>query len=221
MIVEDEHPLSQSIVEFLGAGYTCQQAYTYEGALQKIGAYGYDCVILDIMLPGGSGLQLLQHLKGTQRKEAVIIISARNAIEDRVTGLMTGADDYLVKPFHLSELSARIAAVVRRKTPTGQPVIILGDIHINTEGREVKVNENIIPLTIKEYQLLLYFAANKNRLLTKNNITEHLWGENMDFAGREDFTATHITNLRNKIIAAGGKDCIGPVYGVGFKMQVE
>lgn len=221
MIVEDEQPLSQSIAEYLGPGYICQQVYTYADALDKIKAYDYDCIILDIMLPGGSGLQLLKYLKEMQKTDAVIIISAKNAIEDRVSGLMNGADDYLVKPFHLSELSARVSAIMRRKSFNGQPVIMVGDIWIDTEAQDVKVNNKPILLTIKEYQLLLYFVANRNRVLSKNNIAEHLWGDEMNFADNHDFIYTHIKNLRKKMMAAGGEDYIRSIYGVGYKMQVK
>jgi DNA-binding response OmpR family regulator len=210
------------MVEYLGAAdYICEPVYTYKEALEKIEGYDYDCIILDIMLPGGSGLQLLQYLKKIRKSEAVIIISAKNALEDRIQGLLTGADDYLVKPFHLSELSVRIAAILRRKNFNGQPVIIAGDIQIDTAGKEVTVNNNIISLTLKEYQLLLFFVVNRNRVLSKNSIVEHLWGDDMDFVANHDFIYTHIKNLRKKIVGAGGEDCIKSVYGVGYKMQVK
>lgn len=221
MIIEDEYPLSQSIAEYLGSGYICQQVYTYNDALERIKAYDYDCIILDIMLPGGSGLQLLKYLKEMQKTDGIIIISAKNSIEDRVSGLMTGADDYLVKPFHLSELSARLSAIMRRKSFNGQSAITVGDIWIDTEAQDVKVNGKSLLLTIKEYQLLLYFVVNRNRVLSKNNIAEHLWGDEMDFADNHDFIYTHIKNLRKKMMAVGGEDCIRSIYGVGYKMQVK
>jgi len=221
LIIEDEYPLSQSIAEYLGSGYICQQVYTYNDALERIKAYDYDCIILDIMLPGGSGLQLLKYLKEMQKTDGIIIISAKNSIEDRVSGLMTGADDYLVKPFHLSELSARLSAIMRRKSFNGQSAITVGDIWIDTEAQDVKVNGKSLLLTIKEYQLLLYFVVNRNRVLSKNNIAEHLWGDEMDFADNHDFIYTHIKNLRKKMMAVGGEDCIRSIYGVGYKMQVK
>lgn len=222
LIIEDERELSRSMVDYLGAeDYLCEAVYTYRDALEKVEGYDYDCIILDIMLPGGNGLDLLKYLKKIKKTDGVIIISAKNALEDRITGLETGADDYLVKPFHLSELSVRIAALLRRKNFGGQPVITVGDIQIDTAGKEVTVNNNIITLTVKEYQLLMFFVVNRNRVLSKNSIVEHLWGDDMDFVANHDFIYTHIKNLRKKIIAAGGDDCIKSVYGVGYKMQVR
>jgi DNA-binding response OmpR family regulator len=210
------------MAEYLSAAdYICEPVYTYLDALEKIEGYDYDCIILDIMLPGGSGLQLLKYLKKIRKTEAVIIISAKNALEDRIEGLQTGADDYLVKPFHLSELAVRIAAILRRKNFDGQPVIAVGDIVIDTAGKEVTVNNNVITLTVKEYQLLLFFVVNRNKVLSKNSIVEHLWGDDMDFVANHDFIYTHIKNLRKKITAAGGDDSIRSVYGVGYKMQVK
>ncbi|HWB26355.1 MAG TPA: response regulator transcription factor [Chitinophagaceae bacterium] len=221
LIIEDERPLNQSMVEYLtAANYICEAVYTYKEALEKIEGYDYDCVILDIMLPGGSGMQLLQYLKKNRKSEAVIIISAKGALEDKIEGLQTGADDYLVKPFHLSELSVRVAAILRRKNYSGQPVIMAGDIEVDTNGKEVLVNSKPVALTLKEYQLLLFFIVNRNKVLSKNSIVEHLWGDDMDFVANHDFIYTHIKNLRKKIVAAGGNDCIRSVYGVGYKMQV-
>ncbi len=221
LIIEDERALNQSIVEYLAAAdYICEPVYTYKDALEKIEGHDYDCIILDIMLPGGSGMQLLQYLKKNRKSEAVIIISAKDALEDRIQGLQTGADDYLVKPFHLSELSVRIAAILRRKNFNGQPIIIAGDIQVDTIGKEVLVNSQPIALTLKEYQLLVFFMVNRNKVLSKNSIVEHLWGDDMDFVANHDFIYTHIKNLRKKVVAAGGEDCIRSVYGVGYKMQV-
>jgi len=209
------------MAEYLSPAYVCEQAFTYADALARIKEFDYDCIILDIMLPGGSGMQLLQYLKAMRKNEAVIIISAKNAIEDRVTGLQSGADDYLVKPFHLSELNARVVALLRRRSFEGQSVIIIGDIKVDLTGNEVTVNGQAIALTVKEYQLLLYFIANRNKVLSKNNLAGHLWGDSMDFSDNHDFIYTHIKNLRKKIVAAGGDDCIKSIYGVGYKMQVK
>jgi DNA-binding response OmpR family regulator len=221
LIIEDERALNQSIVAYLtAADYICEPVYTYKDAMEKIEGYDYDCIILDIMLPGGNGMQLLQYLKKNRKSDAVIIISAKDALEDRIEGLQTGADDYLVKPFHLSELSVRIAAILRRKNFSGQPVIIAGDIQIDTNGKEVLISNRAIALTLKEYQLLLFFVVNRNKVLSKNSIVEHLWGDDMDFVANHDFIYTHIKNLRKKIIAAGGNDSIRSVYGVGYKMQL-
>ena len=222
LIIEDERPLNQSMVEYLtAADYICEPVYTYNEAIEKIEGYDYDCIILDIMLPGGNGLQLLEYLKKNRKTEAVIIISAKDALEDKIKGLQTGADDYLVKPFHLSELSVRIAAILRRKNFSGQPVIIAGDIQVDTIAKEVLVVGKPIALTLKEYQLLIFFMVNRNKVLSKNSIVEHLWGDDMDFVANHDFIYTHIKNLRKKIVAAGGDDCIRSIYAVGYKMQVQ
>jgi DNA-binding response OmpR family regulator len=191
LIVEDEISLKQSIVDFLSAsGYLCESASTYQEAVQKIDYHEYDCIILDIMLPGGSGLKLLR------------------------------ADDYLTKPFHLSELSVRISAIIRRKNFNGQSVLTVGDFQVDTIGKTVKLNQKEIDLTQKEFQLFLFLLINKNRILSKNAIAEHLWGDDMDFPANYDFIYSHIKNLRKKIMAAGSEDCIKSMYGEGYKMQI-
>lgn len=221
LIIEDEVPLCQSMAEYLGGSYICQQAFNYNDALDKLKEYDYDCIILDIMLPGGSGMQLLKYLKQMRKEEAVIIISAKNSLEDRVAGLEEGADDYLVKPFHLSELNARINALLRRKSFDGHATALVGDIQVDFAAKEVIINNQSLALTAKEYQLLLYFIANKNRVLSKSNLVSHLWGDEIDAWDSPDFIYTHIKNLRKKIMAAGGEDCIKSIYGVGYKMQVK
>ncbi len=221
LIVEDEVSLNHSIVDFLSAtGYLCEAVFNYADAVEKIDYHDYDCIILDIMLPGGSGLELLRYLKQDGKTDGVIIISAKGALEDKIEGLQLGADDYLTKPFHLSELSVRVAAILRRKNFNGQSVINVGNIQIDTIGKTVSVNKNPVELTQKEYQLLLFLTINKNRVLTKNAIAQHLWGDDMDFPANYDFIYSHIKNLRKKMMAAGSEDCIRSIYGAGYKMQV-
>ncbi len=221
LVIEDEASLNQSIVDFLSAaGYLCESAFNYSQAIDKIDHYDYDCIVLDIMLPGGSGLEVLKYLKQDKKTDGVIIISAKGALEDKITGLQIGADDYLTKPFHLSELSVRIAAIIRRKEFNGQSVISLGNINIDTIGKTVFINEQEIDLTQKEFQLLLFLVINKNRILSKNAIAQHLWGDDMDFPANYDFLYSHIKNLRKKIVAAGSEDCIRSIYGEGYKMQL-
>ncbi len=202
------------------AGYLCESAFSYSQAINKLDHYDYDCIVLDIMLPGGSGLEVLKYLKQDKKTEGVIIISAKGALEDKITGLQIGADDYLTKPFHLSELSVRIAAIIRRKEFNGQSVISLGNINIDTIGKTVSINNQEIDLTQKEFQLLLFLVINKNRILSKNAIAQHLWGDDMDFPVNYDFLYSHIKNLRKKIVAAGSEDCIRSIYGEGYKMQL-
>lgn len=203
------------------AGYLCESVLTYRDALEKIDYHSYDCIVLDIMLPGGSGLALLRYLKQDRKTDGVIIISAKGALEDRIEGIELGADDYLTKPFHLSELSVRIAAIIRRKNFNGQSILTAGDIKVDTIGKMVTVNDQKVDLTQKEFQLLLFLVINRNRILSKNAIAQHLWGDDMDFPANYDFIYSHIKNLRKKIIAAGSGDCIKSMYGEGYKMQVN
>jgi len=220
LIVEDEKVLNESMVTYLsGSGYTCESVSTYQDALEKIDHHTYDCIVLDIMLPGGSGLQLLKYLKEDRKDEGVIIISAKGALDDKMAGFELGADDYLTKPFHLSELSMRIAAIIRRKNFQGQSLINAGDISIDVTAKTVRVNDKELDLTQKEYQLLLYLVTNKNKILSKNAIAEHLWGDDQDFAENYDFIYTHIKNIRKKIVAAGGIDSLRSVYGMGYKLS--
>ncbi len=221
LIIEDEVSLNQSMVDFLtAAGYLCESVTTYREALEKIAYYTYDCIILDIMLPGGSGLDIMQDLKQDKRTDGVIIVSAKGALEDKIEGLQLGADDYLIKPFHLSELSVRVAAIIRRKNFNGQSVINAGHIQIDTIGKAVHINKQSIDLTQKEFQLLLFLVVNRNRILSKNAIAQHLWGDDMDFPANYDFIYAHIKNLRKKIVAAGGEDNLKSIYGEGYKMQL-
>lgn len=221
LIIEDEASLNQSMVEFLSAsGYICESVSNFRDAVEKIEVYDYDCIVLDIMLPGGSGLQILQYLKDNNKTDGVIIISAKDSLEDKINGLQLGADDYLTKPFHLSELSVRISAIIRRKKFQGVSILSVADIEIDTAGQSVKINRQLIELTQKEFQLLLFFIINKNKVVSKNAIAEHLWGDDMDLADNFDFIYAHIKNLRKKIVAAGGEDHIRSIYGAGYKMQL-
>ena len=222
MIVEDEPALNKSMVDYLSSQqYLCESVSNYKDALEKIELYQYDCIVLDIMLPGGTGLQLLQALKKTGKTDGVIIISARNELNDKITGIQLGADDYLTKPFHLSELSVRIAAIIRRKNMQGSNLLRFEDIQIDIQAKTVQVNEAGVILTKKEYELLVYFIINKNRVLSKNAIAEHLWGDNMDMADNYDFIYAHIKNLRKKLLQAGAGDYIQSVYGMGYKFSLR
>ncbi len=218
LIIEDEPGLLETIREYLAKeGYVCEVASTFLQAEDKVSAYEYDMVILDITLPGGSGLSILQLLKNLSPGTAIIIVSARNALDDKLTGLDLGADDYLTKPFHLSELNARIKAVWRRKKYKGFDELIFNEITLIPGQREVRVHRASLSLTPKEYELLLYFISNRERVLSKESIAEHLWGDDIDLSWNFDFIYTHINNLRKKILAAGGQDYIKTVYGTGYK----
>ncbi len=218
LIVEDEKLLSESIITCLRQeGFVCEAADHYKLAIQKIESFDYDCILLDINLPGGSGLDILNQLKKNKKLDGVLIISARNSLEDKITGLQLGADDYLPKPFHLSELVARITAIIRRRNSGGNNMLQFNELLIDTLAKTVSVNNKLVELTRKEYQLLLYFAYNKNRVISKNAIAEHLWGDETESAGNFDFIYTHVKNLRKKLIIAGCGDYIQSVYGMGYK----
>lgn len=222
LIVEDEKDLSQSICEYLsGEQFSCEQAMNYSTAMEKIALYEYACIILDITLPGGSGIDILKELKKEKKLDGVLIISAKNSIDDKVYGLKAGADDYLTKPFHLSELAARVTAIIRRKSFEGKNLLQFDNLEIDLNKKEVKVEETQVDLTRKEYELLLYFISNKNRVISKNAIAIHLWGDDMDIAGNYDFIYTHIKNLRKKLVQAGAKEYIKSVYGMGYKFSLS
>lgn len=218
LIIEDERELSQSICEYLsGEQFTCEQAFDYRTAIEKIALYDYACVVLDIMLPGGSGMDILKQLKKENKLDGVLIVSAKNSTDDKVYGLKAGADDYLTKPFHLPELSARVAAIIRRKIFEGKPVVRFGSLEVHLDNKDVLVNGSKVELTKKEYELLLYFIANKGKVINKNAIAIHLWGDDMDVSGNYDFIYTHIKNLRKKLLQAGAEDYIRSIYGTGYK----
>jgi len=218
LIVEDEPELLESMTSYLSLeDYTCESAVTYREALAKIEVYEYDCILLDIMLPGGDGLSLLRELKFNRKTDGVLIISAKNLLEDKITGLQMGADDYLSKPFHLPELSARVAAIIRRKQFAGNNLLAYHEIHVDTQGRNVKVNGQPLVLTKKEYALLLYLISNRNKVIPKSALAEHLWGDDMDLADNYAFIYTHVKNLRKKLLDAGSGDYLHSVYGVGYK----
>lgn len=218
LVVEDEPGLRESIREYFSeGGNICEAVGDYVSAMQKIGVYRYDCILLDITLPNGSGLDILENLKANHYPDGVLIISAKNSLDDRLQGLDLGADDYLTKPFHLSELKARVMAIVRRKAFNGNREIVFREITIDLLAKQVHVNGNAIKLTKKEYALMLYFTANKGKVISKNAIAEHLWGDDIDISDNFDFIYSHIKNLRKKLIDAGSGDYIQSAYGMGYK----
>jgi DNA-binding response OmpR family regulator len=222
LIIEDEEGLRESIEEyFTEAGNICETANTYQNALTKVNLYRYDCILLDITLPGGNGLAILKSLKENNHPDGVLIISAKNSLDDRLEGLNIGADDYLVKPFHLSELKARVSAIIRRKAYNGNNLLIFNEITIDLLAKEVKIGKVPIKVTRKEYALLLYFIANKGKVVSKNAIAEHLWGDGIDMANNFDFIYSHIKNIRKKLIEAGCNDYIQAAYGMGYKFSEQ
>lgn len=221
LIVEDNPDLANNMSTYLSnEGYICSLAYDYRNAVDKIISFQYDLVVIDIMLPDGSGLDLLRELKHQQSPSGVIIVSARGALNDRLNGLDLGADDYLIKPFHLSELNSRLKAIYRRRKQDGNTLLTFDMIELNTETFEAMVNNTLLDLTRKEYELLLYFVVNANRLLTKQSIAEHLWGDHAEHLDNFDFVYQHIKNIRKKILNAGGKDYLKTIYGLGYKFII-
>jgi DNA-binding response OmpR family regulator len=221
LIIEDERELSDSISKYLTTEqFTCEAAYEYDTALAKIHMNEYSCIILDITLPNGNGLDLLRELKTLDKAEGVLIVSARNSLDDKINGLNSGADDYLAKPFHLPELGARVSAIIRRKSFGGNNLVKAGELVLDIQDKSIKYKDIPIVLTRKEYELLLYLLSNKNRVVTKEAIVEHLWGDDIDMADSYDFIYSHIKNLRKKMIAAGCPDYIKAIYGMGYKFVI-
>jgi len=220
LIIEDEHDMAKSLVQYLRQeSYVCEVAYTVALAEEKIMLHDYDCILLDITLPDGNGLAILEKLKKEGKAEGVVIISAKNSIDDRIKGLNLGADDYLTKPFHLAELGARVSAVIRRKRFDGNNNISVHDITIDLLGKTVSVNGKLIELTRKEYDLLLFLISNKNRVVTKNAIAEHLSGDDAEVFDNFDFIYAHMKNLKKKLSEVSGEDYIKTVYGLGYKFE--
>ena len=218
LIIEDEIPLRDSMKQYLQAqGYLCETAADFKEALDKIDFYEYDCILVDIGLPYGNGLDIIKELKTIKSKAGIIIISARDSIHEKITGLQLGSDDYLTKPFHLSELNARIASIIRRRKFDGEEKVFFNEIEIDISAKAISVNKKNIELTQKEFELLIYFISNKGRVITKPALAQHIWGDHYDQASSYDFIYTHIKNLRKKLIEAGGGDYIKTMYGSGYK----
>ncbi|MGJ1422052.1 response regulator transcription factor [Sphingobacterium spiritivorum] len=220
LIVEDELELQRSVQEFLEAEqYVVEVASDYSSASSKINLYTYDCILLDINLPGGNGLTLLDELRGKEQQHT-IIISARDSIDDKIRGLDLGADDYLTKPFHLSELNARIKAVLRRKQLAGNPVVQLNNLQINYDTRSICVDDQDLHFSRKEFDVFSFFVLNKNKLVTKTALAEHVWGDDSDMADNLDFIYSQIKNIRKKLKDHHAQLEIQAIYGVGYKMSV-
>ena len=219
LIIEDEVDLRETIKESLvKEQYVVETAGDYTSAFDKVSIYDYDCILLDIMLPNGNGLDLLEELKQMGKSENVIIISAKNALDDKIRGLALGADDYLTKPFHLAELNARIKAVLRRKNFQGKECIELGNVVLDIQERTLTINKENIHLNKKEFDILNYFMSNKNRLITKTSLAEYVWGDHIDQTDNYDFIYYQIKNLRKKLEETNAHVIIDTIYGVGYKL---
>ena len=221
LIVEDEPSLRElTSRELTREGYVVACPATFSEADAKLAGYSYDCVLLDIMLPDGNGLRLLELLKEQQKRESVIIISARDSIEDKVLGLELGADDYLPKPFHLMELSARIRSVARRQRG-GRRTLTAGNGELDPEGQRVTVGGVELALLKKEFRILAYFMQRPNHLIDKAMLAEAVWGDHADQLDSFDFVYSQMKNLRRKLAEAGATIEIKAVYGFGYKLAVE
>ncbi len=222
LLIEDEKELALSIQKYLTEkDFVCEWVDNAKAAIDKISIYDYDCILLDLMLPDGNGFEILKELKDQKKAEGIIIISAKETLETRIEGFNLGADDYLTKPFHLSELLVRVQALIRRKNFKGSNIVSFNEIQIDIHSKEVKVNKNKIDITKKEIDLLLYLIGNENRVLSKSAIAEHLSGDMADMLDNHDFVYAHIKNLKKKLNEAGSGDYIKSVYGLGYKWKNE
>lgn len=221
LVVEDESSLLQSILEyFTQEDFLCEGVATYNEAVNKIEDFNYDCIILDINLPDGSGLKLLEYLRQFKKQEGVIIISARNSLDDKIAGLDLGADDYITKPFHLSELNARVKALIRRKYGQGTNILEMGNLQLNLSSRSATCSQKQLNLTKNEFDLLTYLFNNQNRVVSKQAIAEHIYGDRADNLPSFDFVYTQIKNLKKKLKDKNCDDLIQTVYGLGYKLSL-
>ena len=222
LLIEDEPELRRGILQYLlQENYIVETAEDFKKGSQKTGSYDYDCVLVDLSLPGGNGLDIVKELKHQKSKAGIIIISAKDSLDDKIKGLEFGADDYLPKPFHLAELNARIKALIRRKSFQGDQKITVNEIRIQPEDRRIFVHDAEVILTAKEFDLLIYFVSNKNRVVSKNAIAEHLSGDYADHFDHLDFIYSHIKNLRKKLVEKGCADYISTVYGIGYNFKTN
>lgn len=221
LVIEDEPEMMGLIKQFLeDENYVVEAAGNFRSAMDKIVSFDYDCILLDIMLPDGNGLELLKELKNLHKADSVIIISAKDSLDDKVKGLDLGADDYLTKPFHIAELNARIKSVIRRKKSDGRRLLELQNVKINIEERSVLVNDQSVDLNRKEFDILVFLLMNKNRIVSKAAIAENIWGDYIDQANDFDFIYSQIKNLRKKLRDFNAEVDISVVYGMGYKLNL-
>ena len=220
LIIEDEKELLETIKNYLEPeGFLCETASTYFEAEDSLSTFNYDIIILDLTLPGGNGLDLIRLIKERNRNSGLLIVSAKNSLDDKIKGLDSGADDYIAKPFHLAELNSRIKSLLRRRHFDGTNELVFNEIKIDVNCGEVKVQGEKIDLTRKEYEMLVYFMVNRNKLITHESIAEHVWGDNISDNDNFDFIYGQIKNLRKKIEQKKGSNYIHSIYGMGYKFS--
>jgi DNA-binding response OmpR family regulator len=220
LVIEDEKELLASIKNYLEPeGFLCETASTYFDAEDSLSAFKYDIIILDLTLPGGNGLNLIGLIKELNSQAGLLIVSAKNSLDDKIMGLDMGADDYISKPFHLAELNSRIKSLLRRRHFNGTNELAFNEIKINVDSSEVTVNGENLDLTKKEYDILIYFMVNRNKLITHESIAEHVWGDNITNDDNFDFIYGQIKKLRKKIEQKNGRNYICSVYGMGYKFS--
>ncbi|MFT7612917.1 MAG: DNA-binding response OmpR family regulator [Parvicellaceae bacterium] len=222
LLIEDDKDLLRSMLFYFDSlGYRVERAKTIKDGLELIDSHQYDCLVLDVNLPDGSGLEILRKLKRKKSNTGVLILSANSELDDKLDGLEIGADDYLTKPFHLSELNARIRSIVRRNNADGNNTVVFGDLKLDYSANEAFIKGNQVALTKKEYDLLAYLVINKNKVVTKQSIADYIWGDYVDQSESADIIYSHLKNLRKKLLKAGGIDPIKTVHGIGYKFSVE
>ncbi len=221
LIIEDEKDMRQNMQATLEKeDFLVEPVATYKEAISKIGVYDYDCILLDIGLPDGNGLEILKTLKNKGYSDSVIIVSAKDSLDDKVHGLELGADDYLPKPFHMAELNARVKAVLRRRKLDGNNLLEIANVTIDIDSHQVQVDGQALELNRKEFDVLFYLCTNQNRLVSKSALAEHVWGDYIDQTDNFDFIYSQIKNLRKKLSDKNAGIEIKAVYGIGYKLLV-
>ena len=222
LIIEDEKELLNTIRDYLESeNHICETADSFLAAEDSLSAFNYDIVLLDLTLPGGNGLDLIKLVREMNKQAGLLILSARDSLDDKITGLDMGADDYITKPFHLAELNSRIRSILRRRHFDLSNELTFNDIIINTDSGDVYVDGQKTELTRKEYDILVYMIVNRNRVITRDALAEHVWGDSISYSDNFDFLYSHIKNLRKKIEHVNGKNYIHNIYGLGYKLTDE
>ncbi len=220
LIIEDEKNLRDDVMDYLSEnGYKCDFASSVKSSMQKLNDVVYSCALIDVGLPDGSGIEVVEHIKKTYPEMGVIIVTAKNSLDDKLEGLKIGADDYLTKPFHLSELNARLHSVLRRRNFGGKNKLTFDGLEIDTTEKKVLANNTPLHLTKKEYEILVFLASNPTHLITKEALADSIWGDKAEMASSFDFVYSQIKNLKKKLNEAGLKDYIKVVYGMGYKFK--